>query len=99
PLPERLVRLFAHRESAVVVGRRYLALAHEPADAAALAARVAGNPRGYARLCAADAVALRALVARQERRDFAAGRTVTVDGWVLSLTEARLCAIAALARG
>jgi len=28
----------------------------------------------------------------QIRADFADGRTVKVDGWVLSLTEARLCA-------
>ncbi|MYF68621.1 MAG: hypothetical protein F4053_11665 [Proteobacteria bacterium] len=32
------------------------------------------------------------------QRDFAAGRTVSVDGWVLSQTEARLCA-AAMGRG
>jgi hypothetical protein len=30
------------------------------------------------------------------RRDFAAGETVHVEGWVLSRTEARLCALAAL---
>jgi len=31
------------------------------------------------------------------RNDFRLGRTVTVDGWVLSRTEARICAIAYLA--
>lgn len=30
------------------------------------------------------------------RRDFAAGETVHVEGWILSRTEARLCALAAL---
>jgi len=30
------------------------------------------------------------------RRDFAAGRIVQVDGWMLSRTEARLCALVAL---
>jgi hypothetical protein len=29
--------------------------------------------------------------------DFAAGRTVVVDGWVLSVTEARQCALFSLA--
>ncbi len=31
--------------------------------------------------------------------DFAAGRTVLVDGWMLSLTEARHCALVALVAG
>ena len=33
---------------------------------------------------------------RQHLDDFARGRTAEVDGWVLSLTEARLCALVAL---
>lgn len=33
------------------------------------------------------------------RADFAAGRTLTLDGWVLSRTEAELCARLALAQG
>jgi hypothetical protein len=32
----------------------------------------------------------------QIRDDFAAGRTVVVDGWVLSVTEARQCALFSL---
>ena len=35
-------------------------------------------------------------IERQVRDDFAAGRTVVVDGWVLSVTEARQCAIFSL---
>jgi hypothetical protein len=34
----------------------------------------------------------------QIRDDFADGRTVIVDGWVLSVTEARQCALNSLAR-
>jgi hypothetical protein len=30
------------------------------------------------------------------RQDYAAGRTVIIDGWVLSLTEARQCAVFSL---
>jgi hypothetical protein len=37
----------------------------------------------------------RALRARNSE-DFAAGRVVRLDGWVLAATEARLCALAAL---
>ncbi len=32
----------------------------------------------------------------QVKQDYAAGRTVIVDGWVLSLTEARQCALFSL---
>jgi hypothetical protein len=36
-------------------------------------------------------------IADRVRDDFGAGRTVLVDGWVLSVTEARQCALASLA--
>ena len=39
----------------------------------------------------------RVSIERQVRDDFAAGRTVLVDGWVLSATEARQCALFSLA--
>ncbi|MFN2399700.1 MAG: hypothetical protein ABR543_13840 [Gemmatimonadaceae bacterium] len=38
----------------------------------------------------------RVSIERQVRDDFAAGRTVLVDGWVLSATEARQCALFSL---
>ena len=37
------------------------------------------------------------VVNERMRRDFAKGAVVTVDGWILSVTEARLYALAALA--
>ncbi len=98
PLAKRLAGLFSNLDSAAEVGRRYLALGAEPANTSLLAARVAGGRAAYLRLCAADGRGLRTLLAQQQRRDFASGRTVSIDGWVLSLTEARLCAIAALVR-
>ena len=36
------------------------------------------------------------MIRRRIRRDFDRGRTVEVGGWILSLTEARLCALVAL---
>jgi hypothetical protein len=33
------------------------------------------------------------------RKDFAAGRVVEIEGWIVSATEARLCALSALSRG
>lgn len=98
PLASHLTAVFSHAASAAVIGRRYLALYREEADAAVLVARVAGNARNYLRLADAAPGELRALLGRQQRQDFAAGRTVTLDGWILSRTEARLCALVALDR-
>ena len=39
---------------------------------------------------------LRQVVARAARQDFVDGRTTQLDGWVVSLTEARLCALSTL---
>lgn len=96
PLATRLSALFTNQRSARAIGERYLALVPEEADATVLTARIAGSTPQYLRLAGADTRALRQLLAMQQRRDFAEGRTALVDGWVLSCTEARLCALAAL---
>jgi hypothetical protein len=44
----------------------------------------------------ADASELVERIRQQHRQDFASGRTVGVEGWVLSRTEARVGALAAL---
>ena len=43
-----------------------------------------------------DDAAARERMLVQVRADYAAGRTVILSGWVLSVSEARLCALAAL---
>ena len=45
------------------------------------------------------AVGRRATVLRRIRRDFEKGRVLVLEGWVLSETEARLCALVALESG
>jgi acyl CoA:acetate/3-ketoacid CoA transferase alpha subunit len=96
PLASRLKRFFRSAQSAQIVGQRYLAVTAGEADAALLAARIAGTQQYYLRLVSADEPTLRALLAVQQQADFAEGRTVNIDGWILSRTEARLCALAAL---
>lgn len=49
------------------------------------------------RLLASVAGESPATLVKRQRDDFNLGRTVTIRGWVLSQTEARLCALAALA--
>ena len=44
----------------------------------------------------ATPAALRAELNKAVRRDFSDGRTVTLNGWVLSVTEARQCALFSL---
>jgi hypothetical protein len=97
PLAARLAALFSAPESAAILGRAYLAEAPAEADPDGLVARIL--PESSAReLAALDGERLRALVAERQRGDFAAGRTFVLDGWVLSRTELRLCALAALSR-
>ena len=94
---DRLVAVLGRPASAAVVGRAYLA-AH-PAEAKRdwLAERLSADLRCHdCHPARSDAGRLRAGLARQLRADFGQSRVVRVDGWVLSLTEARLCALAAL---
>jgi hypothetical protein len=94
----RLAGLLAHRDSARSLGRAALAVLPGATAPSALAAAVlAGLPGGAPKLDAASDDDLRAAVAVRVREDFEAGDTVQVDGWILSCTEARLCALAAIA--
>jgi hypothetical protein len=91
----RLAGLLAHRDSARALGRAALAaLPGATAPSALAAAVLAGLPGGPRTLDGASDDDLRALVAARVREDFEAGDTVQVDGWILSCTEARLCALA-----
>jgi len=98
PLPARLTALLDHRRSAAAVGREYLSRAAgegtEPgALAEAIAAELAG---GRAAAEVASETELRVLLAEAIRRDFEAERVVSLRRWVVSRTEARLCALAAV---
>jgi hypothetical protein len=91
----RLAGLLAHRDSARNLGRAALAsLPGATAPSSLAAAVLAGLPGGAPKLDATSDDDLRALVAARVREDFEAGDTVQVDGWILSCTEARLCALA-----
>ena len=96
-LGARLAALPRHGASAAAIGRAYLRLTPEEAATPLLAALVAANTASPARLLAARDGELRRILAAAQREDFRAGRTVSVRGWMLSRTEARLCALAALA--
>jgi hypothetical protein len=85
---ERLVRLLPHAESAARLGRRYLEDTPQEAHARRLIALIGTTPADME----SDA-ALRERLQARIRQDFIDGATVTVDGWRLAVTEARLCAL------
>ena len=95
-LGARLLRLFRSPASAAAIGRAYLQKSPREAD----------EPRLLRLLCSpghrwqtANTRQLRLLIRQQQVEDFKQGRLVRVDGWMLSETEARLCALAALREG
>jgi hypothetical protein len=96
PLASRLARLFPNGKSARAIGRRYLDLAPSEARPERLTALICRSEENYARLARADTGQLRSILLGQQRADFARGRTIMIDGWILSETEVRLCAVAAI---
>lgn len=92
----RLGRLLHRRDSAHEIGPAYLR-SLPPTTPNVLADAIAlGLPGGHAVLATARDTELRALLAERSSMDFSEGRTVQLRGWVLSETEVRLCALAAL---
>lgn len=90
---------FAHRQNAhaAAIGRRYLASAPRPAEVRTLVSELTAAPGPNATHRAARRVDPRiALLGRRVIDDYTAGRTLEVDGWVLSRTEVALGVLAAL---
>lgn len=93
-----LLASLRHGESAAAVGAVFLRQHPGEADARYLSTTVAADLR--CRGCDplyASRTRIRRAVSEQVHEDFAQGRVVDVDGWVLSATEARLYGLAALA--
>jgi hypothetical protein len=93
-----LAGFFADPESARSVGRAYLELASDGPDADTVMERLAGPQLAeWEALAASDPDRLAQALRDRHRSDFAHERVVALRGWILSETEARLCALAALA--
>ena len=90
--PELLTALGATRVRAI--GERYRAMTRDEGDAESLRRAIEDSRPGAARFLGAAGPSIADLV----REDFDRGRTVVVDGWVLSRTEARQCALYSLVR-
>ena len=79
----QLTQVFTHRSKARMVGREYLKLCSQEANLVALVSALRQN--GVSRRASSVMTAI--------QRDFSHGRTVTIRGWVVAVTEARLCAL------
>jgi hypothetical protein len=94
---KRLAGLIDHTDSAVLLGRFYLDGVPQEADPAHLVDLIGAAPEPAPPTADAGAEeSLRRRVAEQIRADFLSDNTVAVDGWLLALTEARLCALVSL---
>lgn len=97
PAAARLVSLLTHVENARVVGHAYLRAFPLERSADGLVEGIAsGLPGGHGALRTSSDDELRRAVSTAIRDDFAREADVTVQGWILSRTEARLYALAAL---
>lgn len=96
PSATALVAALDHPASARAIGAAVLAA--EPLLARDSVAGELARAVGLAadRLPTIDRALLRARLDAARSADFRLGRTVSVEGWVLAATEARLCALAAL---
>jgi hypothetical protein len=94
---QRVLGIFRDREAAASIGRVYLRQRPEEHNEERMLALLMGDASPASTGERLDEAALHAALRRRLREDFACGRTVWVDGWLLSATEARLCALAAMA--
>ncbi len=91
----RLVSALRSKASAAAVGRAYLETVSDEATVERLSALIAGELQDGALASIGDD-GLRERLAAVRRRDFEREHVVVVRGWVLSRTEARLCALSCL---
>lgn len=90
--PEFLSRLF-DRETIIKAGNEYLKKNPDENDAGKLTGLLLGESSVSA---LTDEKAIHQFLLEKIQKDFADGNTVMVQGWVLSATEARQCALFAL---
>ena len=94
---KKIAGFYAHKKDAAIVGAEYLNSVPTDADAQKLIALIvpSGSDR-FRRLSDAYSEEVHGIIVGWLREDFELGRVVKVSGWLLSETEARLCALTAL---
>lgn len=92
PINPHLLEVLHDAQLVRNIGRRYRDMAPEENNARVLAEAILAQGPGTV------TAALSARLDQQVQDDFASGRTVNVNGWILSVTEARQCALYSLQR-
>ncbi len=87
-----ITRLFTHHESAIALGRSYLDLFPDEANYDYLAQ----HTLHHIPTTTIEIQSIKKILQTQRQEDFRNSHTVILNGWVLSRTEARLCALLAL---
>jgi len=96
-LPARLAAILTHKQSANMLGAAYIQQYPHEANARILLDRIVNSPTsGDLNLFNGTDQSLRQLLDSIIREDFGVDRVVKLQGWILAITEARLCALAAL---
>ena len=93
----RLAESLGESPGARQLGAAYLVRYPDEADIETLVSALVADMKAAPLL--ADSPRLWQLLQRRVRADFRQGRLVRLDGWVLSQTELRLCALAELGAG
>jgi hypothetical protein len=94
-LSSKLADFFYDKESAGIVGLEYLRVVPRETDRWELTKLICSGWNND-QLAKAGPEKIKALLLQQQREDFEKGRIVKVQGWILSETEARLCALTVL---
>jgi hypothetical protein len=96
-LASKLANVHGDKHSAKIVGAEYLRSVPSEAKAKLLIDLICSCDGGqHAEFTQADKRKLLELLRVRQRQDFEHGRVVNVRGWILSKTECRVCALAAL---
>ena len=91
-----LQQIFIHPESAVVIGREYLQCRSCEADARQLTRLIVPEEQLTGLKGETGLANLRNILRSRIREDFIEDRVVTLEGWILSHTEVRLCSLVAV---
>lgn len=97
-LTNYLMKFYTHSTSASIIGLAYLKTKPSEANAKKLVKLLSLTKiESWENLVILNPTKLRQSLLHQIQTDFKQGRIIRLEHWVLSLTEVRLCALAALA--
>lgn len=89
-------RILVHPESAMVIGKKYLQCRSCEADVGELTKLIVPHDQPSILQSKGGLSQFRKDIRKRIREDFLKDQTIILDGWILSLTEVRLCSLMAV---